>query len=133
MPTVLIVDDEISILEVLEDVLLDAGFVVVTAMNGREGLERLGETMPDLVLLDLMMPVMDGFAFLHALRERPGCAHIPVVVLTARDLSAEDRERLDGADRVLSKGETSLRDIANQLRTLAEGGEPPEPAIVEKP
>ena len=70
MPTVLIVDDEISILEVLEDVLLEAGYVVVTALNGREGLERLAETRPDLILLDLMMPVLDGR---HAAGHGRGC------------------------------------------------------------
>ncbi len=66
------------------------------------------------------MPVMDGFAFLHALREQPGCEHIPVVVLTARDLSAEDRHHLDSADRVSSKGAARLRAIAVQLRSLAD-------------
>ena len=80
-----------------------------------------------------MMPVMDGFAFLHELRERPGCAHIPVVVLTARDLSVEDRRRLGGADRVLSKGQTSLREISGQLRALTEAGGLPEPTNLETP
>ncbi|HSU05962.1 MAG TPA: response regulator [Acetobacteraceae bacterium] len=83
MPTVLIVDDEISILEVLEDVLLDAGFVVVTAMNGREGLERLNETMPDLVLLDLMMPVMDGPGMLRGMATNPAYRDIPVVMMSS--------------------------------------------------
>ena len=64
------------------------------------------------------MPVMDGFAFLHELRHRPGCGEIPVVVLTARDLDAEERQRLGSADRVLSKGETNLRQLAGELRAL---------------
>jgi len=73
---------------------------------------------PQLILLDLTMPVMDGFTFLHELRQRPGCHEIPVVVLTARDLDADERKRLGSADRVLSKGETNLRLLAGELRAL---------------
>ena len=57
---ILVVDDEFSVAEVLESVLADAGHEVITAINGRQGLERLGERPPDLVLLDFMMPIMDG-------------------------------------------------------------------------
>jgi len=62
--------------------------------------------------------VMDGFAFLHELRQRPGCNEIPVVVLTARDLDSDERRRLSSAERVLSKGETNLRLLAGELRAL---------------
>ncbi len=65
------------------------------------------------------MPVMDGFAFLHELRSRPGCRDIPVMVLTARDLSASDRKLLDTADRVVSKGDMSLRNLAGEISALA--------------
>lgn len=82
--------------------------------------------MPKLILLDLTMPVMDGFSFLRALRERPGCADVPVAVLSARDLTSEDRKRLRGASQVLNKGDTSLRDLAGELRALA-------PALDEHP
>ena len=58
---------------------------------------------PRAILLDLNMPVMDGFAFLHSLREKPGCADIPVIVFSARDISASDRRRLHDADRIMSK------------------------------
>ncbi len=75
--------------------------------------------MPQVVLLDLMMPVMDGFAFLQALRARPGCAEVPVVVLTAYELSRADRMRLRGADRVLTKGDATLRDLGKDLRAIA--------------
>lgn len=61
------------------------------------------------------MPVMDGFAFLKALRECPGCTDVPVIVLTARDLTNEDRRRLCGADQVLNKGDTSPRDLAKNF------------------
>ncbi len=64
------------------------------------------------------MPVMDGFSFLQALRGQPGCGNVPVVVLTARDLTNEERRRLSGANQVLNKGNTSLHDLANRLHAL---------------
>ena len=94
------------------------GWTVSEAGNGQEALDIVAHAPPQLILLDLTMPVMDGFAFLHELRLRPGCADIPVVVLTARDLDADERKRLDGADRVLSKGQTNLRQLAGELRSL---------------
>ncbi len=115
----LIVDDDPGLRERLRSTLERNGWTVAEAENGRAALDIVAHRPPKVILLDLMMPVMDGFSFLQALRERPGCENIPVVVLTARDLSAEDRLRLGGADRVFSKGETSLRDIAGELRALA--------------
>ena len=115
----LIVDDDPGLRERLRSTLERNGWTVAEADNGRAALDIVAHRPPRVILLDLMMPVMDGFSFLKALRERPGCENIPVVVLTARDLSAEDRLRLGGADRVFSKGETSLRDIAGELRALA--------------
>ncbi|MBL7406167.1 response regulator, partial [Escherichia coli] len=83
------------------------GFPVREAENGLRALESLEAERPSLILLDLMMPEMDGFAFLRALRARPDSRDVPVVVLTAKDITAEDRRRLAGqADRVLAKGST---------------------------
>ena len=64
------------------------------------------------------MPVMDGFTFLQLLRARPDCHDIPVVVLTARDLTREDRRRLGGANQILHKGDVSLRAVAERLHRL---------------
>ena len=116
---VLVVDDDPGARERLRSVLEHNGWTVAEAENGQAALDRVAEHAPRIILLDLTMPVMDGFSFLHTLRERPGCEHIPVVVLTARDLSGEDRSRLSEADRVLTKGDTSLRELAGQLRALA--------------
>jgi CheY-like chemotaxis protein len=80
---ILVVDDEYSIAEVLETALADAGHEVVTAMNGRQGLERIRERRPDLVLLDFMMPVMDGPAVLKALREDPAQRDLPAIVMSS--------------------------------------------------
>ena len=115
---ILVVDDDADARARLRSVLERNGWTVSEAANGREALDIVAHTPPQLILLDLTMPVMDGFAFLHELRQRPGCSELPVVVLTARDLDAEERKRLGGADRVLSKGETNLRQLAGELRAL---------------
>jgi CheY-like chemotaxis protein len=80
---ILIVDDEFSVAEVLESILVDAGHEVVTAINGQQGLERLHERVPDLVLLDFMMPIMDGPALLKAMRGNPAYQSIPAVVMSS--------------------------------------------------
>jgi len=115
---ILVVDDDPEARARLRAVLVRDGWTVSEAANGQEALDVVAHAPPQLILLDLTMPVMDGFAFLHELRHRPGCGNIPVVVLSARDLDAEDRRRLDGADRVLSKGQTDLRQLAGKLRSL---------------
>ena len=126
---ILVVDDDPDARARLRAVLVRDGWTVSEAANGQEALDVVAHAPPQLILLDLTMPVMDGFAFLHELRLRPGCANIPVVVLSARDLDADDRRRLDGADRVLSKGQTNLRHLAGELQSLTPHLEP-ESAIV---
>ena len=118
---VLIVDDDADSRSRLRKVLERDGWSVAEAGNGREGLERLGMARPGLVLLDLTMPVMDGFAFLEAMRARPDCSDIPVVVLTALDLTWEDRRRLHGASSILHKGDINMRALAERLQSLALG------------
>jgi CheY-like chemotaxis protein len=115
---VLIVDDDSEARRRLRVVLERNGWSVAEVANGQEALDAVSRAVPRLILLDLTMPVMDGFTFLRALREKPGCLDVPVVVLTSRDLSAEERRRLDGADRVFSKGEKSLGEVAGEVRTL---------------
>jgi CheY-like chemotaxis protein len=119
---VLVVDDDPQVRERLRTVLERSGWTVQEAGNGQEALAKVMHGPPRAILLDLTMPVMDGFGFLHALREKPGCADIPVIVFSARDISAKDREQLRDADRVLSKT-VSLRDLTGELRALV----PPEP------
>jgi CheY-like chemotaxis protein len=80
---ILVVDDEYSIAELLEAALTDAGHEVVTAVDGRQGLERLRERRPDLVLLDFMMPIMDGAAVLKTLHSDPARRDIPVVIMSS--------------------------------------------------
>lgn len=81
MQTVLVVDDEFGIGEVLEAILTDEGYRVVTAINGNHALERLAGNRVDLVLSDLMMPVMDGAALFKALKADARYARIPFVLM----------------------------------------------------
>ena len=117
---VLVVDDDPDTRARIRKVLEKDDWTVAEAGNGREALDLVARSVPRVILLDLTMPVMDGFSFLHALRESPGCAHVPVIVLTARDLTRDDRKRLAGANQVLKKGETSLRTLADDLRVVAD-------------
>lgn len=82
MKRVLIVDDEFGIVEALTDVLGEEGLAVSTARNGRDALKRVAEVKPDIVILDYMMPVMDGVEFLEQLRKNANGA-IPVILMTA--------------------------------------------------
>ena len=122
---VLVVDDDADTRARLRTALERNGWSVSEAENGKDALEKVRAAAPQIIVLDLTMPVMDGFTFLQTLREDERHRDIPVVVLTARDLSPGERKRLDGADRVLAKGERSLRDVAGEVLTLA--GQPPGP------
>ena len=78
---------------------------------------------PRAVLLDLATPAIDGFALLHDLREKPGCAHLPIIVFSAREIVPAERARLDDADVVIG-GTADLEAVADELKTLV----PPDQA-----
>jgi GAF domain-containing protein/CheY-like chemotaxis protein len=116
---VLVVDDDAEVRQLLRRMLELEGFAVVEAENGRVALERLRGTSPSLILLDLMMPEMDGFEFVAELRRHEGWRAIPVVVITARDLSRDDRERLNGhVEKVLQKGAYDRDQLLAEVREL---------------
>ena len=119
---VLVVDDDEDTRARIRSSLERDGWSVSEAVNGLDALSQLEAHTPGMVLLDLTMPVMDGFAFLERMRERPECATIPVVVLTALDLSREDRRRLQGANQILNKGDVSLRTLTERLQGFIEVG-----------
>jgi CheY-like chemotaxis protein len=102
MKTILIVEDEWAIASVLEFVLTDAGYRVITAPNGRIGLERLAETKADLILLDFMMPVMNGAATMRALKAHPDYRNIPVILMTSLPERAV-RQEINGYELYLPK------------------------------
>ncbi len=88
MKAVLIVEDEEQIAALLCELLEDEGYRAQRAENGREALDLLAQSRPDLIISDLMMPVMDGWAFLRALRGEPEYQRIPVIILSAVHASA---------------------------------------------
>jgi PAS domain S-box-containing protein len=118
-PSALIIEDEPDVRDVTRRILELAGWSVVEAQNGRVGLERLATMRPSVILLDLMMPEMDGFQFVDELRNHPDWKSIPVVVVTAKDLTAEDRDRLSGrVGLILQKGAYSREDLLRETSAL---------------
>ncbi|MCI0456882.1 MAG: response regulator, partial [Gemmataceae bacterium] len=122
----LVAEDDPATRDLLRRTLEKDGWAVAEAANGREALDCVSRQQPALVLLDLMMPEMDGFEFLVELRQHEQWRAIPVVVITAKDLSEEDRLFLNGSlllsgcvKRILQKGSFSLDDLARQVRDLA--------------
>jgi CheY-like chemotaxis protein len=83
MIALLIVDDEFALVETLKDYLEDAGYRVATASDGREGLDAMNEHVPDLVVTDLMMPLMNGREMIAAMRGEPRFASVPVILMSA--------------------------------------------------
>ena len=94
--SVLVVEDDDAARDIISRVMSDAGWQVHQAVNGREAIDLLDELRPSLILLDLMMPEMDGFEFLTRAQSFDFLADTPIVVITAADLSAEDHEHLNG-------------------------------------
>jgi CheY-like chemotaxis protein len=96
-------------------------WIVQEAADGREALACLQEKKPDVILLDLMMPEMDGFAVVAALQKEAGWRDIPVIVITARDLDAKERERLNsGVQSVLVKETFRPADLVERIRRLVQ-------------
>lgn len=118
---VLVVEDDPGNRELLIRMLEKDGYQVTGAENGSLALESIAANPPALILLDLMMPVMDGFAFLEALRQQPDFAEIPVVVVTAKDLSAADRELLHGSvQQVIQKGAVDREKLLSEISEMIE-------------
>jgi len=115
--TVMLVEDDLETRDMMARTLTKAGWVVSEAGNGQEALDLLSTKSPDLILLDLMMPVMDGFSFLTEMRARPELLHIPIIVVTAKDLTPDDRQRLSGmAAHVLEKSPHTCEQLLDYVR-----------------
>jgi len=122
---ILVVEDNRDLAFGLRNNLEIEGYEVETAANGRAGLAAFARANPDLLILDLMMPEMDGFELIAELRQHAEWKTIPVVVLTAKDLTAEDRLFLNGSlllsgcvKRVLQKGKFSRDELLSEVRSL---------------
>jgi signal transduction histidine kinase/DNA-binding response OmpR family regulator len=129
---VLAIDDDPLALELIRAVLEPEGCAVLTAGGGEQGVELARRERPDLVLLDLVMPEVDGFAVLERLRSTPETAAIPVVILTSKSMTADDKERLRGrASHLARKGEFDRSGFVELVRRFCrapEAGEAGWPA-----
>lgn len=113
---VLLLEDDLDTRELLNRLLIAAGCSTVMATNGREGLQAMEASKPDIILLDLMMPEMDGFEFLERVRQEPLWRNTPVIVITARELNDDDRQKLNGeVKRVLYKGHYTRDDLLKEI------------------
>jgi CheY-like chemotaxis protein len=140
--TVLVVDDDPVTRGVIARVLSREGWAVTEAENGRVALTQLTTAPIGLVLLDLLMPEMNGFEFLDVLRRQPAWQDVPVVVLTSKDLTPGERVALSGqVEAILQKGAYGRDELLRQVRRMAQRYAPveqprasnPGPAVPEPP
>jgi PAS domain S-box-containing protein len=116
---VLIAEDDLDTQEMFYRILSREGWQVTATENGRDALAKVDAKPPDLILLDLMMPHMDGFQFITALRQRPHGRQIPIIVITAMDLTPTDRLRLNGyVEQILQKGSYKCNELLQEVRDL---------------
>src|SRR5262245_50066683 len=116
--SILVVEDDVPTREALCRTVTAIGYAALAAANGRSALDWLeSHPAPGLILLDLLMPEMDGFEFLRELRTRPVFAGIPVIVVTAKELTAQDFGALSGqAERIIAKNPSYLIELAAAVR-----------------
>ena len=126
----LVVEDDADTRTVMKEYLEDGGLKVVLAENGEEALRHLRDELPDIILLDLVMPVMDGTTFLKRLQEGKGYREIPVIVCTGKELTREEFDRLKAeAVAILVKGE----EFEAELKRTLSGFFPPVEDSVSRP
>ena len=114
---VLVVDDNVKAVEIMATALEAEGYLVMRAYGGAEAIEVARSAQPELVILDLMMPEVSGFEVARALRESEHTARIPILVLTAKDLTAEDHAHLNGeVSAILAKASFSTNGLLAELR-----------------
>jgi CheY-like chemotaxis protein len=126
----LVVDDDDGVRTLFRRVLDEDGWSVAEAANGVEALEHVRRRRPNIVLLDLMMPVMDGFDFLAEFRSRTEWAAVPVIVVTAKDLTDEDRSLLaGGVERIVEKGALTPDELLGHVRSLVGRSTEPDSGV----
>lgn len=123
---IMVVDDDRTMRTLVQELLNETYYLVETASSGEEALRRIHTAPPDVVVLDLLMPEMDGFEVLDRLRSEPATRDLPVIILTSKDLDREEKEILrEQTHRTIAKGrldrETLLRDLDSALTKLEIG------------
>jgi DNA-binding response OmpR family regulator len=116
MKTVLIVDDELDIVEAVKAILEEERYRVVTCGNGREALKCLEESKPDLAIVDIMMPVMNGYETIKAIRQRTDFAELPILIMSAITPSVKAKDYTWAG---FLKKPFSLTELLKQVHTLA--------------
>ena len=115
----LVVDDQKDARELMAKMLQGEGWGCIQAENGEVALRRIAEDPPDLVFLDLMMPVMDGFQFIETLRKRDDLPPVPIIVITAKEITQEEREYLNSnVQKVIQKSELDRDRVLEELKTM---------------
>jgi threonine synthase len=119
-PKIVIVEDTTEARRLIRRILQSQGsFTILEASNGREGLELIQRELPDLVILDLMMPEMDGFTVIEALRAKQDTATIPVIVATAKELTTDEKSRLSGQiQSLMQKGDFLNDEFLEEVKAL---------------
>ena len=119
-PKIVIVEDTLDARRLIRRILQSQGnFTILEATNGREGLDIIQKELPDLIILDLMMPEMDGFTVLEALRANQETATIPVIVATAKELTSDEKNRLGGQIQALmQKGDFMNDEFLDEVKSL---------------
>jgi two-component system cell cycle response regulator DivK len=119
-PTILVIEDNPLNLELVRDVLLAAGFAVVDARLAEEGLEIAARLGPDLILLDIRLPGMDGYQALERLKSNPATATIPVMALTAQAMIGDREQALAAGFVGYIAKPVNTRTLAEEVRSLLE-------------
>jgi signal transduction histidine kinase/CheY-like chemotaxis protein len=123
--SVLVVDDDPALRDVLSSLLAEDGWRVSTAADGESALAAVAQARPSAMVLDLMMPRIDGFEVLRTLREQPTTRDLPVIVVTAKDLTDDDRQRLSrNCQRVILKQAMPLEDLRTEIRGVLSARRP---------
>lgn len=122
---ILVVDDEMHLARILQFTLENAGYEVFLAYDGREALNRVNEVMPDLVILDLVLPLIDGYKVCNTIKNNEATNGIPVIILTARDLDSLHFDEEVLADRLMQKPfntDILLKEIEELIRNGKSSG-----------
>ena len=118
-PRLLLIDDDQTVHALLDEQLARLGYTIESAFTGESGVQAAKDSTPDVIILDLMMPGMSGFEVAGALKEAPETANIPIVVLTSKEISADDRRELQSkVTSFVQKGKSAREQLVTEIRRL---------------
>lgn len=122
--TILLIDDSEAVIVQMMDFLDESGYEIITAQNGQEALDKISQNRPDAIILDLMMPDIDGYDVLKTIRNTEATAQIPVLILTAKDLSKDDLNLLirNNVHQLIQKGDVNRNELLKAIADLYKTG-----------